>query len=142
MAIRLATVEDGSQVCKLLDQLGGYDDTDTFMGSKLQSVIEHPDHYLLVDDNNGALDGLAALFILPELGLEGNTALITYLVVKASSRSQGIGEKLEQECYSIAKERNCCRIQLHCSARRLMAHKFYEKLGYIESPKYYSKKIQ
>jgi GNAT superfamily N-acetyltransferase len=141
MAIRLANKGDLNQICNLLGELGGYDDTNTFMAHKLQSLIEHPDHYLFVDENNDVLDGLASVLIIPELGLNRNTALITYLVVSTSSRSKGIGKKLEQECYRLAKEKNCARIQLHCSATRIRAHKFYESLGYEESPKYFSKLI-
>src|SRR5690349_9711396 len=141
MAIRFATINDHKQICALLSQLGGYDDTEAFMAEKLRAILDRPDHYLLVDENHETLQGLAALVIVNELGLNGNTALITYIVVQANCRSTGIGEKLEQECCRIAKERNCIRIQLHCAATRTKAHKFYEKQGYNESPKYFSKGI-
>jgi GNAT superfamily N-acetyltransferase len=93
------------------------------------------------DEVKKQLLGLASLMIIQELGLESNTALITYLVVDAESRSTGIGKQLENACNDIALERNCCRIQLHCSSTRLRAHTFYESLGYKEYPKYFLKVV-
>ncbi len=141
MSIRPASISDVNQICNLLKELGGYDDTHTYLPNKLQDIIDHPDHYLYVYENNEILEGLVSLFIVPELGLNGNTALITYLIVTTNSRSTGIGKILEEQCCIVAKERNCARIQLHCAANRIRAHKFYQDINYTESPKYFSKKI-
>jgi GNAT superfamily N-acetyltransferase len=144
MPIRKATINDLDQICTLLSQLGGYNGTENFLGSKLHELLNHPDYYILVyeDDQQKKLQGLAALMIIPELGLELNTAIITYLVVASASRGSGIGKQLEYACNDIARQRNCCRIQLHCSSTRLRAHTFYESLGYKEYPKYYMKPIE
>jgi GNAT superfamily N-acetyltransferase len=143
MPIRKATINDLDQICSLLSQLGGYNGSEKFLGSKLHGLLNHPDYYLLVydDEVKKQLLGLASLTIIQELGLERNTALITYLVVAEESRGTGIGKQLENACHDIALQRNCCRIQLHCSSTRLRAHQFYESLGYKEYPKFYLKAI-
>ncbi len=101
----------------------------------------HPDHVILIYEDI-TVQGFISMHILPEIGLKEDTAIITYLVVNNEARSKGIGRELEKACVEIAKEKGCCRIQLHCSIKRTRAHVFYEALDYRESPKYYSKNIK
>lgn len=141
MSIRTATLRDAEAICKLLDELGGYDNTLEYLPSRIGHIINHPDHYLLVYEVSGGLAGVASLHIIPELGLPSDTAILRYLVVSARNRGQGIGKRLEERCCEIAQRRGCGRIQLHCSARRERAHQFYKAQGYIESPKWFTKEL-
>lgn len=141
MAIRPATSRDTEQICQLLDELGGYDNTKEFMSNRIGHIMHHPDHYLLVYEVSGGLLGLASLHIIPELGLMADTAILRYLVVSTKSRGQGVGKQLEERCVEIAKRRGCGQIQLHCAERREQAHAFYRRQGYLESPKWFTKEL-
>ena len=140
MGIRNAQLEDIGSIIDLLDQLG-YTSLDDFLPSRLTSLLGNPNHYLLIHQTGEAINGFIAMYIIPELGLNYDTALITYLVVNDNKRGEGIGKHLEAACIAIAKNRGCGRIQLHCSSKRTAAHRFYESLGYQEWPKYFSKFI-
>ena len=61
--------------------------------------------------------------------------------VDKTIRGKGIGREIEEYCVDVAKNRRCDRIEVHCHSRRLDAHRFYFRQGYIESPKYLMKKI-
>lgn len=123
-----------------MEQLG-YPDTKPFFSDKLGYILKHPDYYLIGYTDEGQLLGFIILHVIFELGLEGNTALIAYLVVDETHRSKGIGERLEKEAILLAKRRDCVRMQLHCSEHRIKAHKFYERIGYTKYPEYFSKAI-
>jgi GNAT superfamily N-acetyltransferase len=139
MTIRPATLHDTDQICGLLGELGGYDHAGEFLPGRLDPIINHPDHYLLVCEIGGELAGFSSLHIIPELGLPFDTAILRYLVVRDLGRGQGVGRMLEQRCCEIARQRSCGRIQLHCGEQRGRAHGFYRGLGYEESPKWFTK---
>lgn len=66
---------------------------------------------------------------------------ISYLVVDSTIRSKGIGKELEEFATASARKRGCDRIQVHCHSRRIDAHRFYERQGFKEAPKYFSKML-
>jgi N-acetylglutamate synthase-like GNAT family acetyltransferase len=142
MPIRKANLNDLDAINILLDQLGGYHNTQSFLSVKLPTLLSDATQYIFVYEQDDDVIGLASAQIILELGLEKDTMLITYLVVNDQYRSLGVGRKLEQHCCDLAISNNCGRIQLHCSKRRTRAHDFYQSLGYAESPKYFSKQLQ
>jgi len=79
---------------------------------------------------------------LPQLGLKGDIARIGYFAVHQAFRSNGIGREIEEYCESLAREKNCDRIEVHCHERRKDAHRFYYRQGYFESPKYLMKSLR
>lgn len=48
---------------------------------------------------------------------------------------------MEVYAEALALEKNCSRIEWHCSESRIDTHRFYKGQGYVESPKYYIKTI-
>nr|WP_315034785.1 GNAT family N-acetyltransferase [uncultured Chryseobacterium sp.] len=125
----------------LLDQLG-YPDTETFLPQKIKRLLEDPDEYLSVaEDTDGKAVGFISIHIIPQLALKGDFARISYFSVDENYRSSGIGKMLEEYGEKLARERNCDRIELHCNLTREKAHRFYDRQGYTESPKYLMKKL-
>lgn len=140
MGIRSAKPEDWKEIGELLDQLG-YPDTEPFLMERIVQLLKHPDEKLLVYEKEDRVVALMSIQFIPQLALKGDFARISYFVVDRSIRSKGIGRELEEYCCSLAKERKCDRMEVHCHARRRLAHRFFLRQGFEESPKYLIKMI-
>lgn len=140
VTIRPAAVEDADALVVLLAQLG-YPGAETFIERRLRQLGDHPDALLLVAQAEGTVLGVISLHFMPQLALAGDFCRIGYLCVSSRARSLGIGALLEQAAEAQARKRGCDRIELHSSARRVDAHRFYARQGYVESPKYLMKKL-
>lgn len=139
--IRLATIDDIESIQTLLAQLG-YPDTQSFLPQKLSIILEHSDAVSLVYEINKTVVAFLSLHFIPQIALKGDFARISYFVVEEGLRGEFIGQELEAYCHSEAKNRHCDRIEVHCHTRRKDAHRFYERQGYSESPKYFIKSLK
>ncbi|MES2064999.1 MAG: GNAT family N-acetyltransferase [Bacteroidota bacterium] len=140
MSIRIANVNDAANIKLLLNQLG-YPTQPEQLTDKIARLINHPDQSLVVYDNGG-VKAVMSIHFVPQLALDGDFAIISYLAVDETARSEGIGRQLEEYCVRLAEGRNCDRIQVHCHIRRTEAHRFYERQGYQESRKYFIKSLK
>jgi GNAT superfamily N-acetyltransferase len=140
MGIRRAILNDHSAIKSLLDQLD-YPGSEDFIKDKMSIIMQSPERELLVYELEGGVVGFIILEFLPQLGLRGDIARIGYFAVDQNARGKGIGAEMEGYIESLARERHCDRIEVHCHARRIDAHRFYLRQGYFESPKYFMKKI-
>lgn len=138
--IRPATAVDAAALVELLDQLG-YPDTGPFIGRRVAQLLVHPDALLLVAEQDGRVLGVISLHFVPQLARAGDFCRISYLCVAEQARGLGIGALLEQRAVQEAQRRGCARIELHSAARRVDAHRFYARQGYVESPKYLAKEL-
>jgi N-acetylglutamate synthase-like GNAT family acetyltransferase len=139
MNIRKATTKDERMISDLLTQLG-YAGTELFLAKKMKLISENPNSELFVYEKEQKVIGVISIDFILQLALKGDFARISYLSVDTVERSKGIGKELEELCVRLAKERNCERIEVHCTERRVDAHRFYIRQGYYESPKYFVKK--
>ncbi len=154
--IRAARHTDWTGISRLLDQLE-YPDTQRFLKTRLEQLLNDPAAVVLVWDaagpGDGATDpagqasgapailGFLSLHFIPQIALEGDFARISYFSVDEEARSEGIGRQLEERATRLARERDCELIEVHCHTRRTKAHAFYFRQGYEESPKYLIKKL-
>ncbi|UQZ32728.1 GNAT family N-acetyltransferase [Paenibacillus sp. PK3_47] len=138
--IRAAKLEDRNDISVLLLQLG-YPDTESFIKENMERLLADPNEELMVYEAEGRVIACISLHYIPQLGMRGDIASISYLVVDSSIRSKGIGKELEEFAAASAKKRGCISIQVHCHSRRIEAHKFYERQGFKEAPKYFSKRL-
>jgi N-acetylglutamate synthase-like GNAT family acetyltransferase len=138
--IRQATADDWKEISSLLDQLG-YPNTDSFIKTNIEKLLAHPDEELMVYEDEGRVVACISLHYIPQLAIPGDIACISYLVVDSTTRSKGIGQKVEEYASEAAKKRNCARIQVHCHSRRIDAHRFYNRQGFSESPIYFTKML-
>ena len=141
MAIRKAKKNDATAIRDLLEQLD-YPVADGFIEDKLAAIINHPDQALLVYALENTVVAFISIHFVPQIAMPGDFAVISYFSVDKTARGKGIGKELEDYCTKLALDRKCDRIQVHCHSRRIEAHKFYERQGYEESPKYYVKKLR
>lgn len=137
--LRAAGVGDAAALIDLLRQLG-YPGTESFVARRLAQLGAHPDALVEVAEVDGVVRGVLSLHFIPQLALAGDFCRIAYLCVDEQARSLGIGAQLEAFAHEEARRRGCERIELHSSAHRVDAHRFYARQGYEESPKYLAKK--
>jgi len=140
--IRKAMIKDASAIRTLLNQLDYPVAEDGFIENKLSEMLAHPDQELLIYEHGKNVAGFVSLHFIPQIALSGAFAVISYLVVDEEYRNKGIGAELEAYCTKLAKLRRCDRVQVHCHIRREEAHRFYERQGFQESRKYFTKSIK
>jgi GNAT superfamily N-acetyltransferase len=133
--IREARIGDGKAIASLLAALD-YPATEGFVESKIEQQLTHHEARLLVAVDKGEILGFISLHFIPQLALPGDFCRISYFCVDEAFRSRGVGTRLEEAAAALARERGCDRIEVHCHARRELAHRFYHRQGYSESPKY------
>lgn len=139
--IREARIGDGDAIASLLAALG-YPATEGFIASKIEQQLKHHDARLLVACDESQILGFISLHFIPQLALPGDFCRISYFCVSEGARSRGVGARLEEAAVALAKERGCDRMEVHCHARRELAHRFYYRQGYSESPKYLLKSLK
>lgn len=140
MHIRPAQTKDSFVLISLLTELG-YGDTESFMGKRLQQLIDHPNETLLVAEEGQTVLGFLSLHFIPQLALEGDFARISYFCIADGERSKGVGQYLIEHAERIARQRGCDRMEVHCHERRIKANQFYAREGYSESPRYLIKTL-
>jgi GNAT superfamily N-acetyltransferase len=138
--IRNAKVTDAADILVLLEQLG-YPAEQQLIADQIMLLNHHADHELLVYDQEEKVVGFISIHYLPQLAMKGDFANIAYFCVDANNRNGGIGAVLLERAEQLVKERHCDRIFVHCNGHRVDAHRFYERNGYVDSPKYYVKKF-
>lgn len=140
LVLRQARAADAEALVHLLAQLG-YPGTGEFIERRLRELEDHADALVHVAEADGVVVGVISIHFVPQLALARDFCRIAYLCVADRARGLGIGAQLEAWAQEQARLRNCDRIELHSSARRVDAHRFYGRLGYAESPKYLVKDV-
>lgn len=140
ITIRTAYESDADTISKLLTSLG-YAGTQPFIRDRIAQLLAHPDEKLLVATIGADVIGVLSLHFIPQLALAGDFCRISYFCVDESVRGAGIGAALETRATELARDRGCDRIEVHCHSRRVGAHRFYARQGYVESPKYLAKSL-
>jgi GNAT superfamily N-acetyltransferase len=139
--IREAEIGDAVGIAALLTELE-YPQIESVVAAKIEQLSEHPDARMLVACEGTSLLGFISLHFVPQVALEGDFCRISYFCVQSGVRSKGVGAMLEERAESIARERDCNRIEVHCHSRRGLALKFYSRQGYVESPQYLMKLLK
>ena len=109
--------------------------------AQLEKLSGHQDHPVFVFEQDKEVLGFIAVHYLPQWGFGGDIMIISYLAVEESHQGHGIGKALEEYVIALALKRKCDRVQVHCADFRVLAHKFYEQQGYLEDPKYFTKRL-
>jgi len=131
ITIRQASVDDAVIIQALLSQLD-YVAERSLVAEKMQHLLLGESDEVFVAEKDSRVVAFIALHYIPQLPLEGDFARITYFCVTETVRSLGVGKLLEEHAQAAAARRGCDRIELHCHSRRTEAHRFYQRLGYLE----------
>jgi GNAT superfamily N-acetyltransferase len=139
--IRKARRTDLSSIVRLHaeDDLGGHGDSwDVGNRSAYEAAFEaierSPDNFLFVAELGGQVVGCFQLTLIPTVA--GRGACVTRIggvQVASGLRSQGIGARMIAHAEAVARSRGAGSLALTANKRRLDAHRFYERLGFIRS---------
>lgn len=130
LCVRPPRPADVAALTALCGQLG-YPTTVAALADRLQRAMADPLRQTLVAELGGAVVGCIETHMREFLVDEGD-AEITGFVVDEQARSAGIGARLLAAAEQWAAGRGARTIRVRCNAKRLAAHRFYEKNGYEE----------
>ena len=142
ITIRPAIEKDIFELTSLSEQLG-YPTLEDIIRLRLDFLLEHPSHMLLVALNPqneviGWIHGYLSLLLIadPHVELGG-------LVIDEAYRGNGIGEELLGAIETWALDIGVQSIFVRSNIIRKNAHRFYERLGYIlvKTSKTFEKKL-
>lgn len=93
-----------------------------------------PNNKILVWEQGGVVVGCFQLTFIPGLSRGAAwRAQIESVRVAREKRAQGIGAKMMQEAIAMAKAKGCKLVQLTTDKSRKDAHRFYKRLGFVDS---------
>jgi GNAT superfamily N-acetyltransferase len=102
----------------------------------LQQFTADPRYHLFVVEDGGRIVGTLALYVLPNLSHGGRPyAIVENVVVDAGVRGGGYGRLLMRHAERIADAAGCYKISLTSNLKRAPAHAFYERIGYHNTHK-------
>lgn len=100
----------------------------------LAAIDADPNEELFVVEADGQRVGCFQLSYLPGLMRRGMwRGQIELVHVIAPSRGGGIGSDMMRWAIERCRERGCGMVQLTSNKKRLDAHRFYERLGFLRS---------
>ncbi|GAA2053584.1 GNAT family N-acetyltransferase [Catenulispora yoronensis] len=137
--LRDATTADLPAIIALLtdDKLGSTREDPDDLTPYLAAFVEvdaDPNQRLLVADRDGEIVGTFQLTYIPGVSQRGlKRALIEGVRVAASERGNGLGTHMMNWAVATSREAGCGLVQLTSNNERPDAHRFYERLGFVQS---------
>jgi GNAT superfamily N-acetyltransferase len=99
-----------------------------------EAIDADPAHLLLVAELRGTVVATMQLSFLPGLARRGALrAQIEAVRVRADHRGRGLGQAMVGWAVDEARRRGCAQVQLTSDKRRPDAHRFYSRLGFVDS---------
>jgi GNAT superfamily N-acetyltransferase len=100
----------------------------------LAAIDADPNQEMIIVERDGQRVGCFQLTYLPGLMRRGMwRGLIEVVHVAASHQNLGIGSEMMRWAVERCRQRNCAMVQLTSNKKRLDAHRFYERLGFLKS---------
>lgn len=98
------------------------------------AIDADPNQHLIAAELDGAVIGTMQLSFLPGLSFRGSwRGLIEAVRIASSLRNQGLGEQMIRWAVEQCRVRDCKMVQLTSKADRTAAHRFYARLGFMQS---------
>ena len=89
---------------------------------------------VLVAEDDGRIAGALVLAIVENITRKGTPyAIIENVVVDEGARGQRHGEALVEQAVEEARRAGCYKVSLTSNKRRSSAHRFYERLGFVQT---------
>lgn len=139
LEIRPATIDDVPVIVAMLadDPLGARrespDDLAPYLAA-FERVADDPRQHLFIAERDGQPAGTFQLTIINGLSRRGITrAQLESVRVHHSMRGSGLGSELIRWAIEAARQQGAGLVQLTSDATRADAHRFYERLGFVNS---------
>lgn len=129
--IRPATEADVGPMAELTTQLGYPVDPQTLRERLADVRTRTADGVLVAVDDNGGPIAWVHVAMLATLEAS-DLAAINGLVVDEGHRSSGVGAALVEAAERWARDRGATAIVVRSRSTRERAHRFYERIGYVE----------
>ena len=135
--VREATAEDAEIIHSLASELAATldDSAPRFedVRARLFELLEEPRARVLVTEGeDGAIVGVASLWIKPDLAHGDTVVEVPMLVVSEVRRREGVGKLLMEEVQRLAAENEANLIELVATTHNTAARDFYRSLGFVE----------
>ena len=135
---REATTEDVETIHALAGELAGVvgDSSPALQAvrARLSELLEEPlARVLVAEDEDGAVVGVASLWIKPDLAHGDTVVEVPTLVVAEGSRRRGVGKLLMEGIQKLAAENDANLIELVATPGNVPARDFYKSLGFVET---------
>lgn len=99
-----------------------------------EAIDADPNQRLIAAELDGRLIGTMQLTFLPGLSFRGSwRGLIEAVRIATDLRGQKLGEQMILWAVEQCRARDCKLVQLTSSASRTAAHRFYARLGFVQS---------
>jgi GNAT superfamily N-acetyltransferase len=121
------------------DAVGGHGDTtDESARPRYEAAFERiaasPNDMLYVAEWKGEVVGTFQTTLLTTMSGQGSSSLtVSAVQTRADLRGHGIGEQMMRFAIEEAQAKGARLVQLMSSGKRLDAHRFYERLGFVRS---------
>lgn len=99
-----------------------------------EAIDSDPNQHLIAAELDGRLVGTLQLSFIPGLSFRGSwRGLIEAVRIAADLRGQRLGEQMILWAVEQCRARDCKMVQLTSTATRTAAHRFYARLGFVQS---------
>lgn len=100
----------------------------------LRELEADPNQMMMLAVLEGETVGTIQLTFIPGIaGLGTKRCLVEAVHIAPAHRSRGLGTRMIQWAIEQARERGCGMVQLTSNKKRMDAHRFYERLGFLKS---------
>jgi GNAT superfamily N-acetyltransferase len=100
----------------------------------LRELEADPNQMMMVAMLDGETVGTIQLTFIPGIsGLGTRRCLVEAVHISPAHRSKGLGSEMIRWSIEQARARGCGMVQLTSNKKRLDAHRFYERLGFLKS---------
>ncbi len=130
--IRTATLEDASELARLLGQLDFPVGTQDIL-ARWHNWNAAGNTALVAEGTQSRLVGVAVLHTMHVLHRPHPVGRISALVVDESERSRGIGGALVTAAETTLAKAGCGLLEITSNLRLTQAHAFYEHIGYTRT---------
>lgn len=133
MVIEKLKYEDIGQLIELYKDISDFKNSIEESTKVYEKIIDNDDYLLLVAKENEEVIGTLLGVCCRGLGCNGKPFLVIEdVVVKSNVRGSGIGTKLFKEMEKYSEKKQCAYELIVSSDFRKNAHRFYEKMGFID----------
>jgi len=119
------------------------DPADPRYAAAFDAIAADPNQLLAAAELHGRVIGTLQLSFLPGLSFRGALrGQIEAVRIASDLRGRRFGEQLIEWAVDRCRERDCFMVQLTSSNERTDAHRFYERLGWMQSHKGFKLKLR